>query len=254
LTGSDLTFVDLAALLIAVPVTVLLEVLTGQSTPPPTESTDLVGGSTAWTVGQVFAGLSGLVPGAVTVYIDPLSYLLSNLVQGGGGEDTPLFSGIDFIVDTFNWALSMVISQGWSTGWTGKDWGFWACQSVSLAISLFFDIKSLSPVQMGFDVAYGVAFLVLASCYAHFWPESYMDAWKAPGLVLTSNIFAGLFYVIELGFLAGDDGVVAVGLSKGVIDGVMTVLNFTAFNLDLAKNTLSKVVSPSGVVAVPAMA
>lgn len=48
------------------------------------------------------------------------------------------------------------------------------------------------------DTIFGVITLVISAVYAALWPASYRDAPKAPGLLLSSNIFSSMSSICEV--------------------------------------------------------
>jgi hypothetical protein len=106
---------------------------------------------------------------------------------------------LDFAVDFTGYALQMVTAFGWSA-WEGQDWAFWIYQSIPQAFNFAYQFRDdgTNELQAARDVLGGVVFLVVSSVYAHDWPSSYKDAPKAPGLVLSANVFGNASGICEL--------------------------------------------------------
>ena len=106
---------------------------------------------------------------------------------------------LDFAVDFTSYALQMVTSLGWSQ-WEGQDWAFWIYQSIPQAFNFVYQFRSdgTDELQAARDVLGGVVFLIISSVYAHDWPSNYKDAPKAPGLVLSANVFGNASGISEI--------------------------------------------------------
>jgi len=106
---------------------------------------------------------------------------------------------VDFAVDFTSYALQMVTAWGWSQ-WKGQDWAFWIYQAIPQAFNFAYLFRSdgTGELQAARDVLSGVAFLITSSVYADKYPSSYRDAPKAPGLVLSANVFGNTSLISEV--------------------------------------------------------
>ena len=70
--------------------------------------------------------------------------------------------------------------------------------------------------------------------YAHYWPSNYKDAPKAPGLVLSANVFTNASGICELILLLfGFDQILPQQVVKIVLAAVGNMLGFVANVLGL---------------------
>jgi hypothetical protein len=76
--------------------------------------------------------------------------------------------------------------------------------------------------------------LIFSAVYAHDWPATYKDAPKAPGLVLSANVFGNASGICELILLLfGCDQMPVQAVVKIVLGTVGNILGFTANVLGL---------------------
>ena len=124
----------------------------------------------------------------------------------------------------------MVTAFGWSA-WEGQDWAFWIYQSIPQAFNFAYQFRDdgTNELQAARDVLGGVVFLIVSSVYAHDWPATYKDAPKAPGLVLSANVFGNASGICELILLLfGYDQMPVQAVVKIVLGTVGNILGFTA--------------------------
>ena len=240
LTGDPLSVLDLTCLLAAVPGTILLDVITGSPTVPATVSAAPAGAQhgeltgSAAEAGKILLGITAFAIGEVGIVIDTL---LLGVESRSGRTPWPwgFLNRLDFAVDFTGYALQMVTAFGWSA-WEGHDWALWIYQSIPQTFNFAYQFRDdgTNEKQAVRDVLGGVAFLITSAVYAHDWPSSYKDAPKAPGLVLSANVFgnaSGICEVIML--LFGVDQLPLQAVVKIVLGTVGNVLGFTANVLGL---------------------
>jgi outer membrane protein assembly factor BamB len=208
LTGDQLSLLDLTCLLAAVPGTILLDVITGSPTVPATVSAtpaaaqqeDLTGAAAE--AGRILLGITAFCLGEVSAPMDIVVMDFKDLLPGSTLVPDPFMtflSYLDFTLDFTCYALQMVTAYGWST-WQKQDWAFWAVQSAPQAFNFayLFRDDGTGENQARRDVVSGVILLIISAVYSHFWPSSYKDAPKAPGLVLSANIFGNTSLISEV--------------------------------------------------------
>ena len=133
-------------------------------------------------------------------------------------------------------------AYGWAT-WEPQDWFYWSTQTVQQASNfgcLFRDDGTNTASRTRH--ASRVSTLIPSAVYAALWPGTYRDAPKAPGLVLTSNIFSSMSSICEVPlalmpaptpYNAGDT-VLAYDLPiKAALYLIGAILGFAANVLDL---------------------
>ena len=234
LTGDPLSVLDLTCLLAAVPGTILLEVLTGSPTVPATVSAAPAG--SAAEAGKILLGITAFAIGEVGLVIDTL---LLGVESRSGRTPWPwgFLNRLDFAVDFTGYALQMVTAFGWSA-WEGQDWAFWIYQAIPQAFNFAYLFRSdgTGELQAARDVLSGVAFLITSSVYADKYPSSYRDAPKAPGLVLSANVFGNTSLISEVLLLLLNPW------NWGMVVAVVKVLLFTVSNtLGFVANVLGLV-------------
>ena len=209
LTGGQLSVLDLTCLLAAVPATILLDVITGSPTVPDTVSAgaDSVSGpdglaSTGSTAGQILLGITSFLIGIVGQALDILLlsfYEAWSDAPSQAPKTMAFFNGLDFAADFTGWAIGVAVAYGWAT-WEAQDWCYWAVQSIPQPFNFayLFRADGTNYKQAGRDTIFGVITLVISAVYAAVWPASYRDAPKAPGLVLSSNIFSSMSSICEV--------------------------------------------------------
>ena len=227
LTGDALSVLDLTCLLAAVPGTILLDVITGSPTVPATVSATPAG--SAAEAGKILLGITAFAIGEVGIVIDTL---LLGVESRSGRTPWPwgFLNRLDFAVDFTGYALQMVTAFGWSA-WEGQDWAFWIYQSIPQAFNFAYQFRDdgTNELQAARDVLGGVVFLIVSSVYAHDWPATYKDAPKAPGLVLSANVFGNASGICELILLLfGYDQMPVQAVVKIVLGTVGNILGFTA--------------------------
>lgn len=243
LTGDPLSVLDLTCLLAAVPGTILLEVLTGSPTVPDTDNAAPTGAlrpgegelaNAAGTAGRILLGFTAYEVGQIGVILDTI---FLGIESRSGRLPWPwgFLNRLDFAVDFTGYALQMVTAFGWSA-WEEQDWAFWILQSVPQAFNFAYQFRDdgTNELQAARDVLGGVVFLIVSSVYAHDWPSSYKDAPKAPGLVLSANVFGNASGICELILLLfGFDQILLQQGVKLVLGVVGNILGFTANVLGL---------------------
>ena len=238
LTGDPLSVLDLTCLLAAVPGTILLEVLTGSPTVPDTDNAAPTGAlrpgegelaNAAGTAGRILLGFTAYEVGQIGVILDTI---FLGIESRSGRLPWPwgFLNRLDFAVDFTGYALQMVTAFGWSQ-WEEQDWTFWILQSVPQAINFAYQFRDdgTNELQATRDVLSGVVILIISSVYAHDWPSNYKDAPKAPGLVLSANVFGNASMICELILLLfGFDQILLQQGVKLVLGVVGNILGFTA--------------------------
>ena len=174
----------------------------------------------------------------------------TRLLTGGGGT-TSAVHAVDAATGDPAWPTPAVVADdnniitrpvvvggtayGWSE-WEGQDWAFWIYQSIPQAFNFAYQFRDdgTNELQATRDVLFGVVFLVWSSVYAHYWPSSYRDAPKAPGLVLSANVFGNTCGICELILLLfGYDQMPVQAVVKIMLGTVGNILGFTANVLSL---------------------
>jgi len=244
--GDALTMLDLAALMVAVPTTVLMKVIAGVATPAAYVAAraearaagTLSADAADIDVGQLFSGIATVIMGLITSGFDAFMLAIS-IPFNGNRTDIALKipSFIDLALDVLGWALGMVENFAWKGGnWAAQDWVFWAIQGWTPLMSFIFSFASNTIVAQTFrDFLYGFVFLVVSICYADVWPADYKDAHGAKGLVFTANFFSSLNSMVEINLQPeeeaisdGTSDVVAIA-GKVLCGGVSAILSFSAF-------------------------
>ncbi len=207
LTEDQLSILDLICLLAAVPATILLDVITGSPTVPDTITAgpDGPGGrdrlASAGTAGQLLLGISSFLIGIVGQALDILLLSFYSAWSDAAPPNPALnfLNGLDFAVDFAGWAMGVAVSYGWAT-WEVQDWCYWAAQFIPQGFNFayLFRADGTNYKQAGRDTLFGAATLVMSAVYAALWPNSYRDAPRAPGLVLSSNIFSSMSSICEV--------------------------------------------------------
>ena len=247
LTGDQLSILDLTCLLGAVPGTILLDVLTGSPTVPDT--------ATAESGSQLSRGAE-LSPSELAgrILLGGASYAINNVAAifdivtmdfdaekpswFAPGSATPptALSWLDIALDFIGWATTMVASYGWAT-WEPQDWFYWSVQTIPQMFNFgyMFRADGTGHRQAFRDTITGVATLLLSAVYAYFWPDSYRDAPKARGIVLTGNIFGACGSISEvlMMFFNPWDWIEVEAAVKMIFTVVGNALGFAANVLDL---------------------
>ena len=253
LTGDQLSILDLTCLLAAVPATILLDVITGSPTVPDTVATRPEGlsgtdglASAASNAGQILLGITSFLIGIVSQALDILLLSFYSMWSDAPSQTPKLdafLNGLDFAADFTGWAIGVAAAYGWAT-WEAQDWFYWATQGVQQAANFayLFRDDGTNYKQAGRDTRFGVSTLILSAVYAVMWPATYRDAPKAPGLVLSSNIFSSMSSICEVPlalmpaptpYNAGDT-VLAYDLPiKAALYLIGAILGFAANVLDL---------------------
>ncbi len=236
--GDDLTVLDLVCMLVAVPSTILLDVVTGNPTVPATDNGE---------ARAILLGIAGFLSGTLAMAVDEASLYYSVSQAGSAIPGLPQFWSVtDIGVDTANWALGAAVGQAGGP-FGDKDWTFWALQ----ALPIIGNITALSYVppfmpadgakwQLTRDVTWGVCFLVLSAVYAGIWNKGYRDLsdGKADGLVISANTLAALSDLVEAGLFAFDPNepqgqIIMIG--KGVFAETSNLLNWIGTIVDGAQ-------------------
>ena len=251
LTGDQLSILDLICLLAAVPGTILLDVITGSPTVPDTVTAGPEGlsgpdrlASAGGTAGQILLGITSFLIGIVGQALDILLlsfYEAWSDAPSQAPKTMAFFNGIDFAADFTGWAMGVAVAYGWAT-WEAQDWCYWAVQSIPQAVNFAYLFRNdgTNYKQAERDTLFGVSTLLLSAVFAVMWPNSYRDAPKAPGLVLSSNIFSSMSSICEVPLVLipeptpYNDTVLAYDLPiKGALYLIGAILGFTANVLDL---------------------
>ena len=117
----------------------------------------------------------------------------------GTSPEMDFLNGLDVALDFIGWAMNMVASYAWQA-WQAQDWVYWSVQIIPQAFNFayLFRADGTGHRQVIRDTIWGAIMLVTSAVYAHFWPDSYRDAPKAEGLVLSGNIFGSMSAICEL--------------------------------------------------------
>ncbi len=246
LTGDQLSLLDLICLIAAVPATILLDVITGSPTVPDTVAAG-TGAATAAdpgdvgapgsAAGQILLGVANAVISIAGQVLDSglLAYMdgWSSLgpAKSKPGSLLNFLNYVDFAVDFIGWGLGVAVSSGWLV-WKWPDWFYWVVQSVPQGFNFgyLFRSDSTNENQVKRDTISGVVILLLSAVWAAEWPAGYRDAPKAPGLVLSANIFSSVSGICEAPLLAGNpwlvlEFVLPVKLTAATVS---SILGFTA--------------------------
>ena len=248
LTGDQLSVLDLTCLLGAVPATILLDVITGSPTVPDTVAAgpgprapgaQLPPGELA---GRILLGSANYAINNVASILDIVTMDWSAEMPSwftpisGPSPEMDFLNGLDVALDFIGWAMNMVASYGWQA-WQAQDWVYWSVQIIPQAFNFayLFRADGTGHRQVIRDTIWGAIMLVTSAVYAHFWPDSYRDAPKAEGLVLTGNIFGSMSAICELLMLFFNpwDWMLVEAAVKMILTVVSNALGFTANVLDL---------------------
>jgi outer membrane protein assembly factor BamB len=244
ITGDQLSLLDLACLLAAVPVTILLEVITGAPTVPSTVSAGhgtagrpgghqpaLLGSERA---GLIATGVASFILGEIGAALD--TFLLGLEVRGSRMPSfETLVNYLDFAVDFVGYAMQMVSAYAWAN-WEAHDWVFWGLQGAPQALNFayLFRADSTSEMQAERDILFGVCFLVMAMTYAKTWPQNYKDAPHATGLVISTNVFGNVQAMSEIIQIDDVENMPVEAVVKMVLATVGNILGLTANMLNAA--------------------
>ncbi|HEX4254733.1 MAG TPA: PQQ-binding-like beta-propeller repeat protein, partial [Streptosporangiaceae bacterium] len=245
ITGDQLSLLDLVCLLAAVPVTILLEVITGSPTVPAStlgarpgkarhpdgHQPALLGGERA---GLIATGVASFILGEIGAAMD--TYLLGLEVRGTRMPSfETMINYLDFAVDFVGYGMQMVSAYAW-TAWSAHDWVFWGLQGAPQALNFayLFREDSTSELQADRDVMFGIGFLVMAATYADVWPENYKNAPKAPGLTISANVFGNVQAISEIIQLDDIENMPIEAVVKMVLVTVGNVLSLTGNMLNAA--------------------
>jgi hypothetical protein len=224
---------DLMCLTMAVPGTVLLEVLTGHPTVPETTATAAPGmaTSTAEEAGRILLGLATYCISQGGMVLDIFCLDIAANSTGPTNTIDKFFGGLDFAVDFTGWALGAAVSYAW-VNWVAQDWFYWVANGLPQLGNFYYLFADGSATdQTDRDSVNGLLLLVVASVYAHFWPDTYLNAPKAKGLTLTANIFTFSSSISEIAMSVGgfEEAVfLYTAAAKASLFTVGNVLTFTA--------------------------
>ncbi|GAA2008974.1 outer membrane protein assembly factor BamB [Nakamurella flavida] len=227
-TGSDLSILDLVALVVAVPATILVNVLTGSPllTDPTQAGPDLLGG--AANVGAVVvADLLGLISTTIDLFA------WTEAVDTGG--TVTVLTMVSVALDSFLWAFTLVVSPVWQSGWSAQDWVFWLFRLVPNLVNFVYLFPGSNfdgvftansvPAAIARDTLWGVLLLIASAVWADQWPNGYLSA-NIPGLLLVENLCSALGLAIEVGHAAGPEGDLVVQLGKVLFGWLPPILNY----------------------------
>jgi hypothetical protein len=229
ITGDQLSLLDLACLLAAVPVTILLEVLTGSPTVPGST----LAGSGPTLLGSAKAGL--IATGVASFILSEIGTAMDTFLLGlevRGSRMPPfetLVNYLDWAVDFAGWGMQMVSAYAW-TEWQPQDWVFWGLQGAPQALNFayLFRADATSERQAERDILFGIMFLVMSATYAKTWPENYRNAPDAPGLVISANVFGNVQAISELIQVDDVENMPVEAVVKMVLATVGNILGLTA--------------------------
>ena len=121
------------------------------------------------------------------------------MVRARFGDTADRLGWLDIALDFIGWAMTMVASYGWAA-WETQDWIYWSVQTIPQMFNFGYMFRSdgTGHRQAFRDTITGVATLLLSAVYAYFWPDSYCNAPKAKGIVLTGNIFSSMSSICEV--------------------------------------------------------
>jgi outer membrane protein assembly factor BamB len=244
ITGDQLSLLDLICLLAAVPMTILLEVITGAPTVPtatvslPPGSALALGreqlGMSAEEAGLIVTGVVSFILGEIGAVMD--TYLLGIEVRGSRMPSfLTLVNYLDFGVDFVGYGFQMVSAYGWAS-WEAHDWVFWGVQGAPQALNFayLFRDDADSEQQAGRDIFFGALFLVFSGMYADIWPSSYRNAPTATGLVISANVFGNVQAITEIIQIDDVENMPVEAVIKMVLYTVGNVLSLTGNMLNAA--------------------
>jgi outer membrane protein assembly factor BamB len=264
LTGQSLTFLDLFALVVAVPTTILMEVLTGSKTQPPSDLALLAGNQPAGAMVTTTAEWVKIFLGTLAFILDAVGGLLDAYVYawnfGNGSPELTFANRLDYAKSFIVWAVGVVLAAAWLSPIGPQDACYWAYQAVPLIynmVGLFFPWPA--ETQVFIDGYFGAIGNVINAVFAGIWPSSYFDAPKAPGLAFVANLFGALGYIVEVVYLS--EGVIGKpaasqlsAMGKGLFEVVNSVLTFVGYVEGVKHPSTSALNAPSANPALPAPA
>lgn len=233
--GDELTFLDLACLLGAIPGTILLGVLTGSPTIPTDDTTGAVATDPqAVLAGRILLGIVGCAFDSLATVADVIAY---SVAINSPDNDDDWLDPLDLVADFIDWAVTMVVQFGWSA-FAAQDWIYWGIQAAPLLWNLIGIIQEETwQEQAGRDTLFGVIMIVVSAVYAPIWPSGYLNAGKAKGLALTANIFQGLYSVSEiLLILGGKEYELVEYVTMMVVTEIYSLLGFATNVVQLVED------------------
>lgn len=229
-TGDDLSVLDLLALLAAFPATFMLDLITGSPTPPPETATPTAGLTATASAAEakgILLGVAAFAAADLALIADIIA-LTTTPDPDNAQDPSGLINRIDFGLDVCAYGL------GFATSFIGSDWtdadsAYWTLAALPLAwgyAGLFYDI----PFPETFDAVMATGMLIMSSLYAGFFPSTYRDAPKAPGIVIAGNVLGAASSIIEIFVVLcpGEATDIYVYGSKGILGAVGNILGFTA--------------------------
>lgn len=233
--GDPLTVFDLACLVVAVPATILLDVITGSPTVPTTADVEQVVGMSKTESYLVLLGIGGFVLGELGSVID--TFLLGVPV-GKSIPGADLVAQIDLTVDFGAWACNAAAAWwlGQSTGspWQEHDYVYQLVQLLPQAINLAGSVPGTpisfsgnSENQVTRDYLFGGITVIMAAVYAVTWPGGYLDAPNAKGLTLVANALAGAQGTSEIMIAFDPELYPAAAVTKVALTTIANVLTLT---------------------------
>jgi outer membrane protein assembly factor BamB len=243
LTKDQLTLLDLVCLLAAVPGTILLDVITGSPTVPDQVSGDrgVVGLDPGETAGEILFGIAAWAVALVGLSTDVLTLTMAGTPLVSDSPEFTWWSVLDVAVDTVGVAMGMGVALAMakltSTEFKVEDWLFWAFSFVPPMINLVFVWVPIPPAETAYswqvylDGYLGAMLLVISLGWAFLYPDGYMNAPKAKGLVLCANFFSTVAPVTE-GALFDEPGLTEAFLPVMVVKALLflvgDILGFVA--------------------------
>jgi len=233
--GDELTFLDLACLLGAIPGTILLGVLTGSPTIPVDDTTGAVATDPQGVLaGRILLGIVGCAFDSLATVADVIAY---SVAINSPDNDDDWLDPLDLVADFIDWAVTMVVQFGWSE-FAAQDWIYWGIQAAPLLWNLIGIIQEETwQEQAGRDTLFGVIMIVVSAVFAPIWPSGYLNAGKAKGLALTANIFQGLYSVSEiLLILGGKENELTEYITMMVVTEIYSLLGFATNVVQLVED------------------
>lgn len=247
LTGDQLTVLDMLTLLMAVPATVLIAIITGSGVAPGELEATVGLGSQPWNKQDwefLFIGLADFVFNTFTAICDGYAFFMSVI---SSGEELKAFEKVIVFLLTCADMLALVFSlltALWASGrpggsaWEGKDWAFWAVQFLPVAVNYAYvfwgggaNVLLAGDIfgVVARDLLFGVIRLIFSAAWAGKWPGSYRDAPGAPGLVIASNMMGVLANLSDIAYLF-EQTYVTVGAKvlTGIVGAGLTFGGFIA--------------------------
>lgn len=247
LTGDQLTVLDMLTLLMAVPATVLIAIITGSAVAPGELETTVGLGSHPWNKQDwefLFIGLADFTFNTFTAISDGYSFWFSAI--SSGEVVGPVEKVIGFLLNCMD-VLALVgslLTSLWAnsrpggSAWEDKDWAFWAVQFLPVAVNYAYvfwgggaNVLLAGNIDgvIARDLIFGVIRLIFSAAWCGKWPGSYRDAPGAPGLVIASNLMGVLANLSDIASIFGQwDVTVGAKVLTGIVGAGLTFGGFIA--------------------------